>query len=43
MAGAEQLFVEPLHENRHANDAIRHGVYYLATQTPGFGRPVHGN
>lgn len=31
-AGAEQLFLSPLHENRHANDAIRHGVYHLAMQ-----------
>lgn len=29
-AGAEELFVSPRHENRHANDAIMHGVYYLA-------------
>lgn len=29
-AGAEHLFVTPRHENRHANDAIMHGVYYLA-------------
>lgn len=29
-AGAEALFSKPLHENRHANDAIRHGVYYYA-------------
>jgi hypothetical protein len=28
--GAENLFLHPLHENRHANDAIRHGAYYLA-------------
>jgi hypothetical protein len=35
-AGAEILFLHPLHENRHANDAIRHGVFYLASQTPGF-------
>lgn len=27
-AGAEELFLSPLHENRHANDAIRHGVYW---------------
>lgn len=26
--GAEELFLRPLHENRHANDAIMHGVYY---------------
>lgn len=27
--GAENFFTTPLHENRHANDAIMHGVYYL--------------
>jgi hypothetical protein len=27
--GAEDLFYHPLHENRHQNDAIMHGVYYL--------------
>ncbi len=27
-AGAEELFLRPLHENRHANDAIMHGVVY---------------
>lgn len=26
--GAADLFLRPLHENRHANDAIRHAVYY---------------
>jgi hypothetical protein len=31
-AGAEALFMSPLVENRHANDAIRHGVYYLAIE-----------
>jgi hypothetical protein len=31
-AGAESLFMSPLNENRHANDAIRHGVYYLAIE-----------
>lgn len=31
-AGAAELFLSPLHENRHLNDAIRHGVYYLAQQ-----------
>lgn len=25
-AGAEEHFLRPLHENRHANDAIMHGV-----------------
>lgn len=29
-AGAAELFTRPLHENRHANDAIRHGVYWMA-------------
>jgi len=29
-AGAEELFLKPLHENRHANDAIMHGVFYMA-------------
>lgn len=29
-AGAEEQFLRPLHENRHANDAIMHGVFYLA-------------
>jgi hypothetical protein len=28
-AGAEELFSRPLHENRHANDAIRHGVWFV--------------
>lgn len=31
-AGARELFLTPLKENRHANDAIMHGVYYLAVQ-----------
>lgn len=31
-AGAEALFSSPLHENRHANDSIRHGIYYLAIE-----------
>lgn len=29
LAGAEELFLRPLHENRHHNDAIMHGVYYI--------------
>jgi hypothetical protein len=29
-AGAESLFLEPVHENRHANDSIMHGVFYKA-------------
>lgn len=27
-AGAAELFVRPLHENRHQNDSIMHGVFY---------------
>lgn len=34
-AGAEDLFLRPLHDNRHANDAIMHGVYYAAMQGKG--------
>lgn len=28
--GAEDLFYRPLHENRHQNDAIMHGVFFTA-------------
>lgn len=31
-AGAESMYLEPIHENRHANDSIQHGVYYLAME-----------
>lgn len=31
-AGADHLYSHPLHENRHQNDAIQHGVFYLATR-----------
>jgi hypothetical protein len=34
-AGAEELFVRPVHDNRHQNDSIMHGVRYLATQGEG--------
>jgi hypothetical protein len=30
--GAEQLFYTPLRENRHQNDAIMHGVFYLVVE-----------
>lgn len=30
-AGAEELFFAPLHECRHGNDAIMHGVYWWST------------
>lgn len=29
-AGAEELFFSPVHENRHANDAMMHAVYRIA-------------
>jgi hypothetical protein len=29
-AGAEELYLAPVHENRHANDSIQHGVFYTA-------------
>ena len=29
-AGAGELFLTPLEENRHANDSIMHGVFYTA-------------
>lgn len=34
-AGAEDLFLSPVHENRHANDATMHGVFRIARK----GRP----
>ena len=30
--GAETFFLRPLHENRHANDAIMHGVFFVQTE-----------
>lgn len=37
-AGARELFDHPLHENRHQNDAIMHGVFYFATQRVSVGK-----
>jgi hypothetical protein len=34
-AGAEDLYVRPLHENRHQNDAIQHFVFYTHTELRG--------
>lgn len=31
-AGAEEVFVRPLHENRHQNDSLMHGIWYNLTQ-----------
>lgn len=30
--GAEDLYLEPVNPNRHANDAIQHGVYYTGSE-----------
>lgn len=35
VAGAEELFARPLHDNRHQNDATMHGVHYLAQRGEG--------
>lgn len=40
-SGAEALFYRPLHENRHMNDSIRHGVYFLAVQRGA--KPITGS
>lgn len=34
-AGSKELYVTPQHENRHANDAIDHGVFYIAKNNAG--------
>ena len=31
-AGAKHLFLRPLYENRHANDSIMHGTFWLAVK-----------
>lgn len=31
-AGAREMFVRPLHDNRHQNDSIMHGVYFIAIE-----------
>lgn len=33
--GAEEFFARPLHENRHANDSIMHGWFYIQTEILG--------
>lgn len=30
--GAKELFYRPIKDNRHVNDAVRHGVYYVQTE-----------
>lgn len=34
-AGAKELFTRPLHENRHTNDSIMHGWFYLLVECRG--------
>lgn len=33
--GAKELFVRPLHENRHTNDSIMHGFFYYQVEIAG--------
>jgi hypothetical protein len=33
--GAKELFVRPLHENRHQNDSIMHGFFYHQVEVKG--------
>lgn len=33
--GAKEFFVRPLHENRHTNDSIMHGVFYHQVEVKG--------
>lgn len=40
MAGAEELYYRPLHENRHQNDAIQHFVFYVNTELMGKTLPM---
>jgi hypothetical protein len=35
MGGARELFQHPLYENRHANDAVMHGWYFVVTEMLG--------
>jgi hypothetical protein len=34
-AGAAELFIHPLYENRHQNDSIMHGWYFVLTELMG--------
>jgi hypothetical protein len=34
-AGAEELYIRPLHENRHHNDSVQHFVFYTGTEMLG--------
>lgn len=33
--GAEELFIRPVHENRHQNDSIMHGFFYRQVEVKG--------
>lgn len=39
-AGAEELYVVPMHENRHHNDSIQHFVFFTATELMGIKMPA---
>lgn len=34
-AGAKEFFIKPIHDNRHTNDSIMHGFFYLAVECRG--------
>jgi hypothetical protein len=38
--GAEELFVSPLHENRHQNDSIMHGWFFIRVEVLGANVPI---
>ncbi len=40
-AGAKAFFLKPVYENRHANDATMHGVFYIAVSNGA--KAVQGN
>jgi hypothetical protein len=42
-AGVEEYYYEPLHENRHQNDAIQHWRFYTVTQLLGVYLPTADN
>jgi hypothetical protein len=40
--GAEEMYYTPLHENRHANDAIQHFTFFTQTELLGNDTPMPG-
>jgi hypothetical protein len=33
--GAREVFVRPIHDNRHTNDSVMHGFYYVQVECNG--------